>query len=203
MPVNRTTTNERAIRDIQLVDAARTRGDQQAIQTLMKSYRDSVYMLLLKMVNDPDLAEDLTMVTFGKAFSSLDLYTPTNNFSTWLFTIATHVGLDESRKKRIETVSIDNYSVTTSDNATEIEIPSNDADPEADIIRQQRFQQLREVVTMLKPRYRHLVELRYFEELSYEEIAERTGLPPGTVSNMLYRAHGLLYKLLKNRIDYI
>ena len=203
MPVNRNTTNERALRDIQLVDAARNNGDQQAIRTLMKSYRDSVYMLLLKMVNDPDLAEDLTMVTFGKAFNSLQLYTPTNNFSTWLFTIATHVGLDESRKKRIETVSIDNYSVTTSDNATEIEIPSDEDDPEADIIRQQRFQQLREVVTMLKPRYRHLVELRYFEELSYEEIAERTGLPPGTVSNMLYRAHGLLYKLLKNRIDYI
>ena len=203
MPVNRNTTNERALRDIQLVDAARNNGDQQAIRTLMKSYRDSVYMLLLKMVNDPDLAEDLTMVTFGKAFNSLHLYTPTNNFSTWLFTIATHVGLDESRKKRIETVSIDNYSVTTSDNATEIEIPSDEDDPEADIIRQQRFQQLREVVTMLKPRYRHLVELRYFEELSYEEIAERTGLPPGTVSNMLYRAHGLLYKLLKNRIDYI
>lgn len=188
--------NEKAMRDYQLVLAAREQGDQRAYADLMKFYREPIYMLLLRMTHNPTDADDLTIETFGKAFCQLNTYTPTNTFSTWLFSIASNSGIDYIRRQHLNVVSLDSLSVRNEDDQYEYPIPSENPNPEQQLINKQRGEQLRAVVRQLKPRYRRVVEMRYFEELSYEEIAERLKLPMGTVKIQLRRARMLLAEIL-------
>lgn len=187
--------SEKAQQDIELVDKAR-HGDQLAYAQLMGKYRDSIYYMLLKMVNNPVDAEDLTIEAFGKAFKNIDQYTPNYAFSTWLFKIATNNCIDYIRKKRGSTVSLD-QSVDGEENLSPSSLIQSDSlDPEANLINQQKVKLMREVVTKLKPRYRHLVELRYFREYSYEEISDELDLPIGTVKAQLFRARELLLHIM-------
>jgi len=187
--------SEKAQHDFTLVDRARN-GDQQAYAELLGRYRDTIYFMLLKMVNNTSYAEDLTIEAFGKAFKYLDQYTPNFAFSTWLFKIATNNCIDFIRRKRAATISIDH---TTEDQDTvTVVIPSDILDPEESMINSQKIKLLHEVVSKLKPRYRKLVELRYFREYSYEEISEELELPIGTVKAQLFRARELLFNILKS-----
>lgn len=189
--------NEKAMRDYQLVLAARDKGDQRAYADLMRYYREPIYMLLLRMTHNPTEADDLTIETFGKAFCQLHTYTPTNTFSTWLFSIASNSGIDFIRRQRLELVSINSISVRNEDDQYEYPLPSDAPNPEQVLINKQRCERLREVVAQLNPRYRKVIELRYYEELSYDEIAERLRIPLGTVKIHLRRAKMLLAELLK------
>ena len=194
---------DKAARDYRLVCLARENGDEKAFADLLKIYREPLYLMLLKMTNDPVEADDLTIEAFGKAFRSLHLYSPTHAFSTWLFTIASNNCIDHIRKKRLQTVSINNVYPQDDENQTEMQIESNAPNPEEEFITGQRVKIMREAVQLLKPRYKKLVEMRYFEELSYEEISVKLGLPIGTVKAQLFRARDLLYNLLKDRKDLI
>lgn len=194
---------DKAARDYRLVCLAREKGDEKAFADLLKIYREPLYLMLLKMTNDPVEADDLTIEAFGKAFRSLHLYTPTHAFSTWLFTIASNNCIDHIRKKRLKTVSINNVYSQDNEEQTEMQIESNAPNPEEEFITAQRVKIMRETVQLLKPRYRNLVEMRYFEELSYEEISLKLNLPIGTVKAQLFRARDLLYNLLKDRKDLI
>lgn len=194
---------EKALRDYQLVCLARDKGSQKAYAELMNTYREPIYYMLLKMTNSSVDADDLTLEAFGKAFKSLSQYTPDYAFSTWLFRIATNNCIDFIRKKRAKTVSIDNLYTNVDGEEVGINIPSETLDPEEKIIEKQKIIMMREVVTRLKPHYRTLVELRYFDELSYEEIAAKLDLPLGTVKAKLFRAREFLYDLMKNSIDKI
>lgn len=194
---------DKAARDYRLVCLARENGDEKAFADLLKIYREPLYLMLLKMTNDPVEADDLTIEAFGKAFRSLHLYSPTHAFSTWLFTIASNNCIDHIRKKRLQTVSINNLYPQDDENQTEMQIESNTPNPEEEFITGQRVKIMREAVQLLKPRYKKLVEMRYFEELSYEEISLKLGLPIGTVKAQLFRARDLLYNLLKDRKDLI
>jgi RNA polymerase sigma factor (sigma-70 family) len=186
--------SEKAIQDFKLVQNAK-KGDQQAYAELMGRYRDSIFYMLLKMVNNASDAEDLMIEAFGKAFKNIDQYIPSFAFSTWLFKIATNNCIDYIRKRRTSTISIDQ---TSDDQETQsITIQSDTPDPEEVMINDQKIKLLRDVVSKLKPRYKTLVELRYFNEYSYEEIAEELNLPLGTVKAQLYRARELLYNILK------
>ena len=187
--------SEKAQHDFLLVKRARE-GDQKAYAELLGRYRDAIYFMLLKMVNNPSDAEDLTIEAFGKAFKNISQYTPNFAFSTWLFKIATNNCIDFIRKKRAATISLD-QSPDDSD-TTSVTIQSDTPDPEANLINNQKIKLLREVVSKLKPRYRTLVELRYFKEYSYEEISEELELPIGTVKAQLFRARELLHNILKN-----
>ena len=194
---------DKAARDYRLVCLAREKGDEKAFADLLKIYREPLYLMLLKMTNDPVEADDLTIEAFGKAFRSLHLYTPTHAFSTWLFTIASNNCIDHIRKNRLKTVSINNVYSQDNEEQTEMQIESNAPNPEEEFITSQRVKIMRETVQLLKPRYRNLVEMRYFEELSYEEISLKLNLPIGTVKAQLFRARDLLYNLLKDRKDLI
>lgn len=189
--------NEKAMRDYQLVLAARDRGDQRAYADLMKLYREPIYMLLLRMTHNPTEADDLTIETFGKAFCQLHTYTPKNTFSTWLFSIASNNGIDFIRRQRLDLVSLNTLSVRNEDDQYEYPLPSDSPNPEQLLINKQRTEKLREVVAQLKPRYRKVIEMRYFDELSYEEIAERLRIPLGTVKIHLRRARLLLFDIMK------
>ncbi len=187
--------SDKAKRDYILVQKA-TEGDQKAYAELMGRYRDAIYYMLLKMVNNASDAEDLTIEAFGKAFKNLNQYAPNYAFSTWLFKIATNNCIDFIRKKKANHVSLDQNDEEHEKATHEVQSPG--LDPEENLISQQKAKLLRNVVTKLKPRYRKLIELRYFRELSYEEIAEELELPIGTVKAQLFRARELLYNILKN-----
>ena len=191
--------NEKAVRDYHLVLAARDKGDQRAYADLMRFYREPIYLMLLRMTHSPVDADDLTIETFGKAFCQLHTYTPQNTFSTWLFSIASNSGIDYIRRQHMEVVSLNNISVRNEDDQYEYPLPSDTPNPEEALIGEQRTVLLREVVEQLKPRYRRIVKMRYFEELSYEEIAQQLHLPLGTVKIQLRRARMLLAEIIKSQ----
>ncbi len=185
--------SEKAKCDLQLVEQAK-HGNEKAFASLMNRYKDSIYFMLLKMVNNPFDAEDLTIEAFGKAFRNLDSYTPKFAFSTWLFKIATNNCVDFIRKKQLSPTPLDHNQDIT-DSAT-INIQSDLPDPEESLINHQKIAALKDIVNQLKPRYKNLIELRYYKEYSYEEISTELNLPIGTVKAQLYRAKSLLYNIL-------
>jgi len=186
-----------------LVKNAVENSDQAAYSELLDRYRESVYFLLLKMVNNKDDAEDLTIEAFGKAFKNLAQYTPNYAFSTWLFRIATNNCIDFIRKKRTVTISLDRAFMNDEGGEMTMDVRSETSDPEETYIKKQKSKLMRELVEKLKPRYRILIELRYFQELSYEEIAEQLDLPLGTVKAQLFRSREFLYNILRNKQDKI
>jgi len=184
--------SEKAKADLILVEEAK-KGNEKAFAGLMNRYRDSIYFMLLKMVNNPIDAEDLTIEAFGKAFRSIDSYTPRFAFSTWLFMIATNNCIDFIRKKQSSPIPV-NQDKDIMDTMT-INIQSDLPDPEEALINDQKIATLRKIVTQLKSPYREIIELRYYKEFSYEEISAELKIPIGTVKAQLYRAKTLLYNI--------
>lgn len=195
--------SDRAQRDHELVGRA-LEGDQRAYTQLMTEYRENIYYMMLKMVSNQDDAEDLTVEAFGKAFKRLGQYKPDYAFSTWLFKIASNNCIDFLRKKKkATTVSIDAGFGSDDEEDNPIHIESKGLNPEQALMKGQRAKEMRKIVEALKPKYRRLVELRYFEELSYEEIAEEMDLPLGTVKAQLFRARELMFEILKRSVNRI
>lgn len=190
--------SNRAEMDYELVIKARDKGDQQAYASLMNRYREPLYYMLLKMTGCTTDAEDLTIEAFGKAFKSIDTYTPDYAFSTWLFRIATNNCIDFIRKKRAPTVSMDNLYTDIDGENVAINILSENLDPEEIIIDRQKKETMREIVAKLKPHYKILIELRYFDEKTYDEIAEQLQIPIGTVKAKLFRAREFLSQMIKD-----
>lgn len=188
--------SEKAQYDYHLVESALA-GDEKAFAKLMSRYKDTIYFMLLKMVNNKSDAEDLTLEAFGKAFKNLQQYSPNYAFSTWLFKIATNNCIDFLRKRRGVFISIENGQ-ENGDNDIPVKLRSTDPNPEEKMIRIQKAILMRKIVHRLKPRYRILVELRYFREYSYEEIAKELKLPLGTVKAQLFRAREMLFKMIES-----
>lgn len=194
--------SDKAQKDLLLVEAA-NKGDQLAYAQLMDRYRESIYFMMLKMVKNTDDAEDLTIEAFGKAFNRLHQYSPSYAFSTWLFKIASNNCIDFIRKKRIKVTSMDSGIKTDDGEVVFYDAKSSGKDPEEHVIHKQKVLMMRELVSRLKPRYRILVEKRYFEELSYEEIATELNLPLGTVKAQLFRARDFLANMMDKTKDSI
>lgn len=187
--------SDKAKQDLVLVEEAK-KGKQAAYAELMDRYRDSIYFTMLKMVKNTDDADDLTIEAFGKAFNRLEQYSPSFAFSTWLFKIASNNSIDFIRKKRIQVTSMDSGFSNSDGESIQIDARSTGLNPEETIIHGQRIDHMRLLVSKLKPKYRELVEKRYFEEMSYEEIAEEMNLPLGTVKAQLFRARDFLASML-------
>lgn len=184
--------SDKAKNDLLMVEEAK-KGNEKAFARLMNRYRDSIYYMLLKMVNNPSDAEDLTIEAFGKAFRNIDSYTPRYAFSTWLFMIATNNCIDFVRKKQSSPIPFDQVNDVI-DGFTH-NIQSDLPDPEETLINEQKIAILRNIVNQLKSPYREIIELRYYKEYSYEEIASELNIPLGTVKAQLYRAKTLLYNI--------
>ena len=192
-----TCQTEKAKRDYVLLRKALDHNDQQAYAELMRLYRDSIYYMLMRMVKNKDDAEDLTLMTFGKAFRYLDKYTPQYAFSTWLYRIALNNSIDFLRVKNNMPQYFEEDLYTTS--TTSIIDQSEDnlqRTPEDEVIDKQRLQLLRAAVAELPDRYRKVIELRYYEDLAYEEIAERLGLTLSNVKIQILRAKQMLSQLM-------
>ena len=197
--------SEQARKDYNTVCSA-IEGNENAYTELMRRYKDAIYYLLLKMTNNKSDAEDLTMEAFGKAFKNIKQYSPKYAFSTWLFKIASNNCIDFLRKKKSAISPVNKqHADKNSDNQEDYgtNITAKELDPEEELIKKQKVKHMREIVKKLKPRYRRLIELRYFKEYSYEEISQELELPIGTVKAQLFRARELLFNLLKNNKKHI
>jgi RNA polymerase sigma factor (sigma-70 family) len=193
MEINKHFT-ENAKNDFHLVVKAR-QGSQKAYADLMHRYKDSIYFMVLKMVNNKEDANDLTVETFAKAFEKLDKYQPEYAFSTWLFRVATNNCIDFIRKKKLNTQSIHGMMDEDGDEKP-LQIKSDVLNPEESSIKKQQTEELKLLIESLPIRYRNLITLRYFDELSYEEIAQQLDLPLGTVKAQLFRARYLLGNII-------
>jgi RNA polymerase sigma-70 factor (ECF subfamily) len=202
MEVNKN-LSDKAKHDYELVKRAVNDSDQKAYAELMGRYRDSIYFMLLKMVNDKDDADDLTIEAFGKAFKRLQQYTPNYAFSTWLFKIASNNCIDFIRKKKKRMVSIDSAFENDDGDTMKMDLESDGLTPMESVMKQEKIAHMRDIVQKLKPRYRELIELRYFKELSYDEISKELELPLGTVKAQLFRAREFLYNMMKHTKDTI
>jgi len=186
--------SEKGKRDFILIQDA-LRGDQKAYAQLMSFYRNQLYFTMYRMVKNAEDAEDLTMDAFGKAFNQLHQYVPKFAFSTWLFKIASNNCIDFMRKKHKNLIQEEHASL--------LHAHSDTLNPEQHAVEKQKISYLHLVVENLKPTYRQLIQKRYFEELSYEEIAQELDLPLGTVKARLFRARDFLATILHKTKDSI
>lgn len=183
--------------DYQLVQTA-VAGNQDAYSALHRRYQKVVFQFMLQRVKNPVEAEDLTMEAFEKAFFNLSSYTPTHAFSTWLFKIALNNCIDHSRKKRVPVMWLDGVANVAGFDSDWLKNNYTEGNtPEEALIRKQRMGLVRSLLGRLSDPHRRLIEMRYYEELSYDDIAQQLGVPLGTVKAQLFRAKGSLCKLLQ------
>jgi RNA polymerase sigma factor (sigma-70 family) len=203
MEINDKGFSDKALEDFELIDRAVIQKDQQAFATLMKRYKKAVYFMILKMIRDADDADDLTMEAFAKAFKNLHKFKKDYTFSTWLFRIATNNTIDFIRKKKLKTMSLNNTLTDDGGNSVNIDVEDDDNNPQDEFIRTQRIEMVRIFVDKLPAKYRKLVKLRYFDELSYDEIAAELDKPLGTVKAQLHRSRELLYEIAQGKNKHI
>lgn len=189
--------SDRAREDFRLVCGA-IDGRQDAYAKLMNRYRGAIQQMMFKMVNCSEDANDLTQEAFTKAFNKLPSYEPRYAFSTWLFKIATNNCIDHIRKKRLVTLSIDETIKEDSDQEFSYNIRSTEKDPEEEVILGQRSRMMRQLIAQLSTKYRLMIEMRFYQELSYDEIATELNIPLGTVKAQLFRAKEMLHNKLKH-----
>jgi len=195
--------SDKAIEDFRLIDEAVQHHDEKAFAKLLERYKRPVYHMVLKMVRNVDDAEDLTIESFAKAFKSLHRFKKDFTFSTWLFRIATNNTIDHIRKKKLKTMSIDNSFTDDNGDGISIEVEDENLNPQEETIKAQKAELIQVFVDKLPPKYQKLVRLRYFNELSYEEIAVELEAPLGTVKAQLHRARELMFEMVKNKRDHI
>jgi RNA polymerase sigma-70 factor (ECF subfamily) len=169
-------------------------GDEGAFGVLVRRYQRRLTAFLSQLVGDMELARELSQEAFVRAWSALERFNPKYRFSTWLFRIAHNLGIDQLRRRRLLTTPL--YRTDAEGDEVEVVVPDLDKDPLGHLENRALASELREVIEGLRPEYRELVLLRHFGGLSYQEIADFTDMPLGTVKNKLFRAHSVLRKAL-------
>lgn len=177
-------TRERIQKEIQSAKS----GNQSAFSYLLDVFWSDVYLFQLKRLGNETEAEDISIETFSRAFDRINTFDEGYSFSTWLITISKNLQIDKSRKKRIsvKTHTADSYE----DQVKRVvdQAPS----PEDKLITEQHLDQLLRYIKQLKPHYQEVINLRYFQEMSYNEIAQELDEPLNNVKVRLLRAKKLL-----------
>lgn len=168
-------------------------GDQKAFTALLDMYWNEVYGFMLKRTENETDAEDITIETFSKAFDKLSKYNEEYQFNTWLIAIAKNVHIDLLRKKKTS-LFID---MNDDDDNPAYDIADSSPSAEDKIITEQNLSRLLQYIKELKPHYQEVIHLRYFQELSYQEIAEQLNEPLSNVKIKLLRAKKLLAEIIK------
>lgn len=190
MPV---TGRNEPLSDERLVELALD-GDEDAYGTLVRRYQRRLTAFLGQLVGDIELARELSQEAFIRAWSALERFNPRYRFSTWLFRIAHNLGIDQLRRRRLQTVSL--YRTDADGGEVEVVVTALDKDPLGHLENRALAEELHQIIDDLRPEYRELILLRHFGGLSYQEIAEFKDMPLGTVKNKLFRAHSVLRKAL-------
>lgn len=168
-------------------------GDSTAFEQLFNRYSDSIRQLYISRTggNEED-ADDLLQETFVKVYLNLHRYNPEYTFGQWIYTIARNTFIDYVRRRNDMVVSIDKGIEWNSSNVPIANTPT----PEESMITNQNSIQLEHFISKMSPQYRKLVELRFFKEFSYEEIAAELSLPLGTVKTQIHRAREQLCRFI-------
>jgi RNA polymerase sigma-70 factor (ECF subfamily) len=174
-----------------LIEKAKEK-DEKAFNTLLNTYWSDIYRFQFSKTENEDEAEDITIKTFSKAFDKIHLYNKRYNFKTWLISISKNIFLDHIRKQRTDTISINKKE----SEAYKIfdEIPS----AEDQLIIEQNLVQLLNYLKQLKPHYQEIINLRYFREMSYKEMADKLNEPMNNIKVKLLRAKKLLAEIIES-----
>ena len=187
--------NGTSIADGELVQSA-IAGRESGFEELVRRYQRPIAAYVYRMVGDYDAALDLTQEVFIKVYNSLARYRSEFKFSTWIYKIAHNAAIDHLRRYSVREQAI---SKGLHPEKREVAVESRKLTPEQESERRERCSEIENVVRLLPAAYRELILLRHSHDLSYDEIAEVTGLPLGTVKNRLFRAREAMRDVLVQR----
>ena len=176
------------------VEKAKT-GDQIAFTFLLDHYWNEVYGFMLKRTQNETDSEDIVIETFSKAFDRIAQYNPEYAFNTWLIAIAKNVHIDLLRKKRSSLF----IEITDEEDYRAYNVADSSPSAEDNLIKEQNLSRLLECIRHLKPQYQEVIQLRYFQELSYQEISDQLNEPLNNVKIKLLRAKKLLLDILTKK----
>lgn len=175
------------------IEKAKT-GDQVAFTFLLDYYWNEVYGFMLKRTENETDAEDISIETFAKAFDKITTYNPEFQFNTWLIAIAKNVHIDLLRKKKSSLF----IEITDEEDFQAYNVADSTPSAEDELITEQNLSQLLQYIKVLKPHYQEVIQLRYFQEMSYQEISDKINEPLSNVKIKLLRAKKLLAEIIKD-----
>lgn len=167
-------------------------NDQKAFNYLLDSFWDDVYGFQLKRIQNENDAEDISIQTFSKAFDKIETFNDDYSFKTWLITISKNIHIDLLRKEK-NSIS----QVISKNDSTAFEVLDESPSPEDKLITEQHLAKLLCDIKKLKPHYQKVINLRYFQELSYKEISKQLNEPMNNVKVKLLRAKKLLAEIIQ------
>lgn len=164
------------------------RGDQQAYGQLMQRYAGAVFNLAYRMLGNAQDAEDASQEIFLRAYTRLDSFDRARRFSTWLLSIASNYCIDRLRRQRLSWLTLDDVAFT---------LPSSERGPESSALLGEERDAVQRALMRLPDNYRQVMVLRYWHDMSYDEIAQATGLTESTIKTRLFRARNMLADALR------
>ncbi len=173
-------------------------GEVNHFEILQRKYQKPLTLLISRMIHNAEDAQDLVQETFIKAYNNLRFFKKEFSFHSWLFKIASNLCIDYLRKQRIQKISIEQPFPSSNEDDKHFDYPDKDADIDVKISIVERDKILHQAINLLPEHYRKIIHLRYFEELDYQELAEKLSLPLGTVKVHLFRARKALLEILKS-----
>jgi len=187
--------NIKKLTDVELIADA-ILGREDGFEELVRRYQRPITGYVYRMLNDYEAALDVTQEVFIKVYNSLERYSSDYKFSTWLYRIAHNAAIDYMRRNSMVKQSIE---AENADGTYQLQLESPNPTPEQERERTEWRNEIDSVVKCLPIAYRDLIILRHSQDLSYDEIAEVTGLPLGTVKNRLFRAREMMRDMFIER----
>ena len=187
--------NIKSLTDVELIAKA-IRGREDGFEELVRRYQRPITSYVYRMLNDYDASLDVTQEVFIKVYNSLERYSSDYKFSTWLYRIAHNAAIDYMRRNSHTAQSLE---AENADGTYQLQIESKNPTPEQERERTEWRNEIDAVVKCLPTVYRELILLRHSQDLSYDEIAEITELPLGTVKNRLFRAREMMREMFIER----
>jgi RNA polymerase sigma factor (sigma-70 family) len=179
-----------ALSDVELVELVLA-GEQDAFEVLVERYKDAVQNLAYRMLGNATEAEDVTQEVFVRAYTQLATYKPAHKFSTWLLSIASHLAIDQLRRRRFLALPLEDVPFLEW-------IADLGTGPEQSALQGEQQDEIQAYLQRLPSKYRAVIVLRYWYDLSYEEIATALHLTPALVKARLHRARELLARYIKD-----
>ena len=169
------------------------KGEEASYTTLLNMFWKDVYLFLYSKTNNENEAEDLAIRTFAKAFDKIASFDEKYEFKTWLITISNNLFIDQLRKRKTETISIHKESSEVH------KIKDDEPTPVDKLIIEQNLAQLLSYIKQLKPHYQEIINLRFFQEMSYKEMASSLNEPMSNIKVKLLRAKKLLAEIINKQ----
>lgn len=185
----------RELTDLELIASA-IRGAEDGFEALVRRYQRPITGYIFRMLGDYEASLDVSQEVFIKVYNSLTRYSSDYKFSTWLYRIAHNAAIDHMRRNSVSPQSLETENA---DGTYQLQIECPKPTPEQDRERSEWRTEIENVVKRLPSAYRELILLRHSQDLSYDEIAEVTGLPLGTVKNRLFRAREMMREIFVER----